>query len=97
MKKKTARHIVKAMLSPRFSSQEETYTDLVGKINATESRLGSVQAQNKILEDQHDRDRRAVAARERKIGELRGALEERDRLVEELQGQVGADRHQFDI
>ncbi len=77
-----------------LQAQEQTYSDLVNKINVSKVRLSSVQAQNKILEDQHERDRLDVRNKERKINELRNLLDERDRVIEELKGQVSGEFNQ---
>ncbi len=74
-----------------LQAQEQTYTDLVGKINMGSVRLNSVRAQNKILEDQHERDRLDVQNKQRKINELRNGLDERERVIEELKGQVSGE------
>ncbi len=61
---------------------------MVGKINASELRLGSVRAQNGILERQHERDKADLRDRDARLAELRARLEEAEDVIEELRGQV---------
>jgi hypothetical protein len=55
----------------RVMLQEDTYRHLVGKINASESRLNSVRSQNRILEEQHERDRADLDGKSRTYGYTR--------------------------
>ncbi len=73
-----------------LQAQENTYADLVNKINMSEVRLSSVRAQNKILEDQHAHDRVQIEIKDDKIERMRGAMQEKDRVIDDLRREVRA-------